>query len=300
MLRKSSLVVLALASTLSSGCATTVSIRSMQPGAVPVGPARELVLLGGEGRRSAREFVGQTLVQQCRTMGYFKLSDRSSEGHRVHVAGQHATIEGGALALGPEQAGLWIDVLEWNAARDEEEVTHSSPTGKTVVERVPVMRGNVLLAVTLFDPSGRAFLAETEYEGWASIAPERPREEAIEQAACDALADLLREITPIQVTTRVRLDDEDEGQEAILDTAAAGATAQAARDLEAYVQQNPHSASAAYNLAVLREAQGDFQGALDMYDRALALGGKDYYARARAGCARRLSAAESLSRSTEL
>jgi len=299
-MKSTSLAVLALVLPLASGCATTVAIRSMQPGAVAVGPARELVLLGGEGRRSAREFVGQVLVQQCRTMGYFKLTDRSSEGHSVHVAGNHATIQDGSLALGPEQAGLWIDVLEWNAARDEEEITHSSPTGKSVVERVPVMRGSVLLAVTLFDPSGRAFLAETEYEGSASVAPDRPREEAIESAACDALADLLREITPVQVTTRVRLDDEDEGQEAILDTASAGATAQAARDLEAYVQQNPHSASAAYNLAVLREALGDFQGALDMYDRALSLGGKDYYSRARAGCARRLSAAESLSRGTEL
>ncbi|HEX6885917.1 MAG TPA: tetratricopeptide repeat protein [Planctomycetota bacterium] len=294
-MKLTSLAVLTLVTTLSGGCATTVSIRSMQPGAVAVGPARELVLLGGEGRRSAREFVGQALVQQCRTMGYFKLSDQSAEGHSVHVAGHQASIQNGSLTLGPEQAGLWIDVLEWNAARDEEEVTHTSPTGKSVVERVPVMRGNALLAVTLFDPSGRAFLAETEYEGWASVRPDAPREEAIEQAARNAIATLLREITPVQITTRVRLDDEDEGQEAILDTASAGATAQAARDLEAYVQQNPHSASAAYNLAVLREALGDFHGALEMYDRALSLGSKDYYSRARAGCARRLAAAESLS-----
>lgn len=295
MLKPWPLLVLSLVPSLSTGCATTVAIRSMQPGAVSVGPARQLVLIGGEGRRSAREFVGQALARQCRAQGYFTLEDRSADGFSVRVAGQRASVEGGDLALGPEQAGLWIDVLEWNAQRDEEEVTRTDPAGKTHVEHVPVMRGNALLAVTLFDSSGRAFLAETEYEGWASTAPDAAREEAIESAASNALASLIREITPRQVVSHVRLDDEDAGQETILATASAGATAQAASDLEAYLDHNPNSASAAYNLAVLREAMGDFHAALQLYDRALALGGKDYYSRARAGCAQRLAAAESLS-----
>lgn len=295
MLKPLPLVLLALSASLSTGCATTVAIRSMQPGTVPVGPTRQLVLLGGEGRRSAREFVGQALVQQCRGQGYFSVTDRSAEGLSLRVAGRQVSLEGGDLALGAEQAGLWIDVLEWNAQRDTEEVTRTDPAGKSHVEEVPVMRGNALLAVTLFGPSGQAFLAETEYEGWASTPPDAPREEAIEAAARDALASLLREITPTPVVSRVRLDDEDSGQEAILETASAGATAQAARDLEAYLGQHPESASAAYNLAVLHEAMGDFRAALERYDHALSLGGKDYYSRARASCAQRLAAAESLS-----
>jgi hypothetical protein len=294
MLRTRTAALLALASLLSSGCATTVAIRSQQPGAVAVGPARELLLLGGEGRRSAREFVGQALLKQCRQQGYFTVTDHGDEGLSVRVAGRSASIEGGTLALGPEQAGLWIDVLEWSAARDEEEVEHKTIDGKVTVESIPVLRGNTLLAVTLFGPSGQAYLAETEYEGWANIAPDAPREEAIEAAACNALASFLREITPIPVVTHVRLDDEDPGQEAILETASAGATAQAARDLEAYLEAHPSSASAAYNLAVLREAQGEFAAALELYDRALSLGSKDYYARARAGCAKRMADAESL------
>ena len=289
-------LALTLALSLSAGCATTLSIRSMQPGAVPIGSTKHLVLLGGEGRRSAREFVGETLVQQCRSRGYFTVEDKSEAGLSVRVAGRQASIDGGSLKLQPEQAGLRIDVLEWNAARDEEDVTRTDPLGKQYVERVPVMRGNALLAITLFDPSGRAFLAETEYEGVASTDPSAPREESIEAAARQAIASFLNDVTPMQVTTRVRLDDEDPGQERFLEAAANGATAPAAHDLELDLQQNPNIASAAYNLAVLKEAMGDFRGALELYDRSLSLGGKDYYARARAGCAQRVSAAEELGR----
>ena len=291
-------LALTLALPLSTSCVTTVAIRSMEPGAVPIGSTKHLVLLGGEGRRSAREFVGQALVQQCRSRGYFSVEDRSEAGLSVRVAGRQASIEGGKLALEPEQAGLRIDVLEWNAARDEQDVTRTDPMGKQFVERVPVMRGNALLAITLFDPAGRAFLAETEYEGCATTDPSAPREESIEAAAHQALTSFLNDITPFAVVTRVRLDDEDSGQEAMLKAASDGATAQAAHDLELYVQQNPNIPSAAYNLAVLKEAMGDFSAALALYDRAIGLGGKDFYSRARAGCARRLSATESLSTQT--
>lgn len=287
-------IALTLALTLSTGCATTMSIRSMQPGAVPIGSAKHLVLLGGEGRRSAREFVGQALVQQCRAQGYFSFEDRSEEGLSVRIAGRQASVEGGSFTLAPEQAGLRIDVLEWNADSGEQEITCTDANGQQYLKRVPVMNGHVLLAVTLFEPAGRAFLAETEYEGWASTPTSAPREESIECAARQAIATFLNDVTPMQVVTRVRLDDEDSGQDAFLETASRGGTAQAAHDLEAYFQQNPNNASAAYNLAVLREAMGDFRSALEWYDRALALGGQDFYAQARAGCAHRLSAAEAL------
>src|SRR5262249_22731142 len=120
----------------------------------------------------------------------------------------------------------------------------------------------------------------------------------IEAAAQQAVASFLSSVTPQPSVTRVRLDDDDPGQEAFLKTAANGATAQAAHDLELYFQQNPSIASAAYNLAVLKEAMGDFRAALELYDRALALGNKDFYEQARAGCAQRLSATESLSQPT--
>src|SRR5262245_7092183 len=233
-------LALTLAFSLTTGCATTVSIRSMQPGIVPIGSAKHLVLLGGEGRRSAREFVGEKLVQQCRAQGYFSVEDRSEAGLSVRVAGRKATIEGGDFALTAEQLALRMDVLEWEAERGETDVSCTDPSGVTRIERVPVMQGHALLAVTLVDPSGRALLAETEYEGRSQTPASAARDEAIEAAACEAIANFLHDITPMLVVSRVRLDDEDPGQEAILETASNGGTAQAARDLEAYLQQSPN------------------------------------------------------------
>jgi len=289
------LAALALLLPLTAGCATTVAIRSMQPGAVSVGPTDHLVLLDGQGRRSAREFVAHELAQQCRARGYFSVQDRSEEGHEVQIRGRQASVADGEFTLDPHHAGVRIDVLEWNAQRDEEQVSHKNPDGTTRTETVPVLRGNVLLAVTLFDARGHAYLSEAEYEGWSTAAPDAQREETIETAARSAVVSLLNDITPIQVVTRVRLDDEDEGQKSILEAASSGAVAQAAADLERYLEQDPMNASAAYNLAVLREAMGDFSSALELYDRALSSGGKDYYARARAGCAYRMQSAEDLS-----
>jgi hypothetical protein len=280
MSKLASSLALALTLSLSTGCVTTVAIRSMEPGAVPIGSTKHLVLLGGEAPQRA-QFVGQALIQECRARGYFSVEDRSEEGLSVHIAGRQASIEGGKLALEPEQAGLRIDVLEWNATRDEEDVTRTDPNGRQSFERVPVMRGNTVLAITLFDPAGRAFLSETEYEGCASTDPSASRDESIEAAARQAIASFLNDVTPSSVITRVRLDDEDPGQETILKTAANGATAQAAHDLERYFQQNPNIASAAYNLAVLKEGMGDFHAALELYDRALSLGGKDFTERPR-------------------
>jgi len=287
--------LLALAASLSFGCTTSMSIRSLEPGAVHVGSTNHLVILAGEGRRSAREFVNMEVLRQSRARGYFSAADRSEEGLEVRVAGRRATVEGGDFALEADQAGLRIDVLEWVGYRDEDEVRGTDEAGKEYVELVQVLRGNVLLALTLFDATGRAFLAEAEYEGWATGPVDAPREEVIERAAASAVAGFLGDVTPVHVVTRVRLDEEDEGQKPILATARGGAVALAARDMRAYFEAHPMSASAAYNLAVLLEATGDFVAALEMYDTALSLGGKDYYAAARAGCARRLAASESLS-----
>jgi tetratricopeptide (TPR) repeat protein len=78
-------------------------------------------------------------------------------------------------------------------------------------------------------------------------------------------------------------------------SAEAGNIARAADDARRYLDQHPDNAGAAYNLAVFLEAMGEYEEALAMYDRALSLGNKSFYVKARAGCARRLAAAHELS-----
>lgn len=188
--------LLPLALTISAGCTTTMSIRSMEPAAVHVGSTNHLVIVDGEGRRSAREYVNMEMMRQCRTRGYFSVEDRSEEGLEVRVGGRTATVEGGEFALEGNQAGLRVDILEWNAYRDQEEVSQRGEDGVVVTREVPVTRGHVLLAITFFDMTGSALLAETEYEGWAATAVDRPRDEAIECAAQHAIGAFLNDVTP--------------------------------------------------------------------------------------------------------
>jgi hypothetical protein len=290
-------LLLALAASLATSCVTTIPIRSTQPGPVALGGTNHLVLVKGEGRRSAREVLAQQVAQQGRAGGYFSCEDRSEDPVFAKVAGGRVVLEDDeGVVAGTEKTGVKIDVLEWTSERTTQEVKSRDKTGKEVVRQVPVHQGMVLLAVTVFDGSGRAFLAEKEYRGeYASQDLDVTKEQVVEQASAQAIARFLADITPVQVVTRVRLDDDDPQQESILATAKAGNVAQAAQDAQKYAEANPNNPTAAYNLAVFLDAMGRYRDAIAWYDRAIAGGTKSYYAEARAECARRMAGQESLS-----
>lgn len=276
---------------LAAGCATTIPIHSRQPGPVAIGAADQLTLVKGEGRRTAREVVVQEIQQQARAHGYFTVQDRSEDPIFVRVAGGRVDIDDQTQQFqGDDVRGVKIDVLEWNGSQDQRELESKDARGQVVCRQVDVQVGKVLLAVTLFDPKGRAYLGETEYEGTFETQDMKlVRDEVVARAAKAAVAQLLHDITPVEVVTRVRLDDDDAGQEPIIATATAGNLAQAARDARAYVEANPDNPSAAYNLAVFLDAMGNHEEAMTFYDRALHGSNKDYYVTARAECARRMS-----------
>ena len=279
------------------GCATRASltIEAVEPSLMELGSIRQLVLVEGSGRPSAQAAVRRQIARQARATGYFSVQDRSREGHTVQVVGRRADLDGGRRKMPPGQAGLRIAILEWRSHREAQSVVRRDDDGKTFSEVVPFRHGSVVLEISLFDDSGRAHLAEREYEGFASGEVSRlSREIVLDRAARDAVARFLDSITPHRVARTVPLDDEDPEQASLLEAARSGAIGRAASQATAYVQSHPRSASAAYNLAVLLDALGDPAEALPMYDRAITLGGKEFYGEGRAGCARRLAAQRAL------
>jgi hypothetical protein len=150
------------------------------------------------------------------------------------------------------------DVLEWSADRDMKEVSETKMVGrgknnkvKTVIRNVKVTIGTVLLQITVADSTGKTVIAEKEYEGEFSMeGSDADKETVIENAAQNAIAQFLADITPKSVTYSVRLDDSDKKQETMLKTAEKGNIGQAADDMEAYISSNPTSFSAHFNLAV--------------------------------------------------
>lgn len=279
-------------SVLGSGCMQMLTIESLEPGPVNIGAARSLVIVAGEGRRSAREAVFGQLVAGARQTGYFTITDRSEEGIQVNIAGRTATAMGPTFVPSPSELYLKIDVIEWDTARDTNTATDAQGRSTTTM----VTNARVLLAVTLFNAQGIASLAETEYQGGAQSAnPNDPQDWLLQQAAGVAVGRLLSDLTPRRVARRVQLDDSEDALKPILDTAVRGNLARAASDLQQYTSMNPNSAAGAYNLAVVLDAMGQYQQAMTWYDRALQLGNKSYYSSARAECARRMASAQSLS-----
>jgi hypothetical protein len=275
-------------------CTTTVPIHSTRPGPVAVGAARHLVILDGSGRRSARETVFLELARQARSDSWFTVDDLSEDGHHVRVAGGSVKVRP-RFPLEEESAGLRIDVHEWAADRTSHTLEVENEEGDLEKSTVRGHEGRVVLGVTLFDAWGHALLSEREYEGLATAdSDEAGREEVIERAAAEAVSRFLADVTPHSVTQQVRLDDDDAGQQPILQTARDGHLELAARRMETYVEDHPEEPSAAYNLAVLLDALGDRHEALAWYDRAIELRYRDHYATARAACARRIADAAAL------
>jgi hypothetical protein len=268
----------------------------MQPGPVNLGATDHITIVQGEGRRSARETIFQEIMSQSRTLGYYTIEDRSEEGIEVNIAGRTVTIEGAqSPVLKDGQMGLRVDVIEWDAEQATKTETYTDNNGNERTRSKVVTEADVVLGVTLFDITGEAILAETEYVGeYATEDKNASEDSVIKSAARSAVAQFLGDITPKPVTRDVRIDDSDDGQEKIIETAEAGNLAQAVKDLEKYLKEDPNNAAAVYNLAVFVDATGDYKGAMALYDEALSMSSKDFYSEARAACAKRLADAQAL------
>lgn len=271
------------------GCTPALRITTYAPAKYNLGRANQLSVVQMEGRRSAKEFVLSELQRQGRATNRFQVKDRSEEGITVKVAGRTVQVSGGTgQAQTAEEVGIRLDVLEWGASKESSTVKDSKGVEKTVTKYV----GKVVLSATVFNAGGKAILAETEYIG--RMESPDGEDKAAQLSAGAAVTQLLQEITPVPVSRSVTLDDSDEGQKAIIETAKNGNLGQAITDAKGYCEKNPTSGAAYYNLAVFLDASGSYEEALAAYDKAISLGNKPLYTSARGECAGRLAAAQAL------
>ena len=285
-----------------SGCVSMLTLNVLQPAPVNFGAAKRLSVVQSEGRRSAREVLIADLMKQVRSGGYFTGADRSEEGITVKVAGRNVLLTGGAQPQAKDEIYVRIDVLEWTSESGTTTISESYTEGtgkekKTLTRKreVPAHVGKVLLGITASNQKGKALLAEKEYTGASSVEKSKgDAASATETAGRSALALFLAEITPRTVKKQVRLDDEDAGQKPILAVAKKGNLAQAVTEMTAYRAQNPKNPSAAYNLAVLLDATGDYEAAMPAYTEACSQSTKDFYVTAKAECAKRLADQQAL------
>lgn len=279
-----------------SACAPSLTIVSWEPGKIAPRGARTLVLVDGEGRSGARRIAAQLLVREAKG-GWFRVEDRGREGVKLVLVGERASIAGAATPL-PDEA-LWarVDVVQWESAR----TTVEAEDAEGEVTQVPAQRSDVSLQITIADRSGKVLLREQEYVGTVvvedTVVPAAvPAGEPLQQAARAAAAAFLGDIAPKQLAQVVRLDDTDGGLSSALDSITKNkwTLAEAEQRLRRYLLKHSHNSIATYDLAVIVDAQGRHEEALPLYDEAMRIHTRDYYIEARAGCARRAAAKNSV------
>ncbi|MFP2926319.1 tetratricopeptide repeat protein [Pyxidicoccus sp. 3LG] len=292
MLNRTLCPLLLLAS-LVIGCSPTLKVRVLEPGRVNVGASKQLSLVQTEGRRTARDFVVSELQRQSRAENYFAFRDLSEEGTIVKVAGRTAEVHGEKSSpLAQGEIGLRIDVLDWATDMETREVEHKDKNGNVYKTKENVYVGKVLLGVTAFNSEGTVLVAEREYAGREE--GQEGTEGLIYGAARGAVARVLTDLTPRYATHYLRMDDDDEAQEQMVKVAEKGDVATAISQLTAYAEQHPDNAGAWYNLAVLQDASGDYEVALENYSRAISLATKDFYVKMKQDCAGRLASRQAL------
>ena len=287
MSRRLQSLLVPVAFALAAGCVPTIRVNVLQPAPVNMGAAKQLSIVETTGRRSAREETVQELIRQVRGDGYFTVTDRSEEGITVKVAGQTATATGGkGQPQQPNEIGLKIDILEWSSDKKEIPPQYDSKGNQTQAAQT-LFAGKVLLGVTAFNAAGKTFLAEKEFK--AVSAEQKTEEQAIGAAMRNAVGTLVVAITPKYVQKTIRMDGDDEGQKQILEVAKGGNLDQAGTELKSYLEKNPSNPAALYNMAVILDAQGKYQEALDLYTKAISNSTKDYYVQMKTECSQRLA-----------
>ncbi|MDZ7694229.1 MAG: peptidoglycan-binding protein [Balneolaceae bacterium] len=301
------LIVILFGAFLTSGCGITIpkytSIHSEQPPNYYLGESPNIKVVQAEGAtRRMQDITIQELRNQSRSRGHFTIENSLSEGIRFDSRDGKLVMTGKETEVNEEDVFIKFNVIA--SMKQDKRTTVTRPAGTLGLQekQVPAMVTIMPVAFTL-TRGDEVLLNERQYNGqrvWTIDEngggyPSDYRRR-FEAAIGQAVDKFLTEITPKTVSQDVRLDYSDEKQKPMLDAARDGQVKQAATQLEEYVQNNPNSASAVYNLAVLTDALGDYNQAIDYYDKALSLGGKDYYTDAKSSCMRRMNEQDAMNR----
>jgi hypothetical protein len=269
----------------STACTKTLGVVVERPGAVAMYGAQHLVLVESEGRKQARDVVSQALSR--RVPAGFAVEDRGPQGVQLTIAGNKAT-DNDAKDLTLRDAYIRADVVEWDVEIDEVE---DRVGGAPVL--VKVRKAEVVLQMSIVDANGGLLMNQQEVRS-EFYQPRRPGDRRVDpddellfHAAEKAVDGFYAGLIPVRVSYQLRLDETDNGQSAVLDRLNDAPVPQLIKTQRTYVTSNPQNAVAHYNLAVLLDANANYDEALSEYDIAMGIQARDYYNSTKAGCQER-------------
>lgn len=281
-----------------SGCATRAKLERRRPARFSAGSARTLVLVQLTGHPELQRRLARGFRDEATGRDWWRVRDAT--GERIALfpdAGRGRLVRGRApgadevyVRLDAYEAIRTVEPVEREEREDDDGDDHDGPDA---VERV-----RVRFAATLATAAGEALLRAREYDGTAATGDDDSpgRAALIRRAIARGMEDFFDDITPRRVREGIVLDKDAEDMRPIAELVARGQYAAAADRLGEMRNRRPRRADVVYNLAVVTDARGDYAAALDLYDAALSLGYKSYYAESRDACRRRLADREALGR----
>lgn len=288
------------------GCGTTVAVKGWEPSEISTGRAQHIVVTESVGREHARDFVVRSLVTAAEETGYYSIEDQARpDGAHLNFPADGPKIEGYAVSKKGNELFLRTDILQWAGDHEVEHVrtrlNQRSANGRLLTNNNSAFRtrermmtfGRVVIRASLVDSAGNTIFVSRDFAGASRdvSAPGFLTDDAIiEAAAKDAVNKLLRSITPALVTQKIDLDTSDSSQGAAINLAEEGDLKGAEAELQRYLDdKSVDNASVRFNLAVIKDALGQYEEALELYDEALERDAKPEYRKARDGCSDRWS-----------
>lgn len=277
-----------------------VTVHSVKPAKIHIGKSPNVGLVKVSGsRRNLQDVLVENLVNQSRKNGFYIIRNRIGEGIRFDIQDDRPVLTGKTIELGDNDLLLSAIIVETNvyAITKQEKQKKKGADGKTITVTVdvPYSVGEAIVGYSLVS-NDRVYMFEKEYVGKHEVKKSKApsRDEMFEGAVANSAKNFLKEVTASNVRSEVKIDNSDEDQKAIIQIIKKGNIEQARLILEEYVESHPNSAPARYNLAVLTEATGKYKEALLIYDKAISLGGEDYYVKSKSDCMARLANKELL------
>jgi len=245
-----------------------VAVQRPVPAEIDLGPhVRTLTLVAVQATPEAAAQVARTLQARATRQDYFRLV-LWSEGMAADASGRTGY--------------LTIDVAEWI----QEETRAAEGTEERARVRLLTRMGR-----TPEGPWSEPYESGASVTGVVSATERRPQ--LLPGACLRAVDDLLTALAPRPQVEEVALDTTDPRLAAGASLASRGALEEARAALETVHEQHPELPGAAYDLGVVHEALGDWEGAEALYSEAVRLRDQKLYREALQSVRKRLRSAQS-------
>lgn len=283
---------------LSSSCAglipVNVTINSVEPAKIHIGESPDAGIVGvSGGRRNLQDVLVEELINQSRSKGFFTIKNRLGEGIRFDVQDDQPILTGKEIELGENEiliSGLIVETDMYNEEKEVKKRVKKEGKNVTVKVNVTFTIGEAVVAFSVISMD-RIYMMEREFDGKYEVEKSKApsRNEMYELAVKNSVSKFLKDVTPSNIRAQVKIDKSDKGQESIIGVIKKGNIEEARKMLAEYVVNFPNSAPGYYNLAVLTDATGHYEEALLHYNKAISLGGENYYVQSKSECMKRMA-----------